>query len=38
MNRKSHSLLDAFEFLNKTYGKCNSNRMKEEKKPNDKAQ
>ena len=36
--RKSYSLLDAFEFLNKTCGKCNSDWMKEERKPNDKAQ
>ena len=26
--RKNHSLLDAFEFLNKTCEKCNSNWMK----------
>ena len=35
--RKSHSLFNAFEFLNKTCGKCNNNWMKKEKKRNDKA-
>ena len=38
MYRKSHSLLDAFEFLNKTCGKYNNNWMEKEKKRNDIAQ